>query len=72
MWEGNSGRAIEKLSDMFRGEVPDNVAGFIRSAAYEKLLHIAWLVNRLAKEGKRVMVYAKFRQSACRLQSSMG
>jgi superfamily II DNA or RNA helicase len=68
MWEGNSGRAIEKLNGMFRGEVPDEVTGFIRAAAYDKLLHVAWLVNHLAKEGKRVMVYAKFRQSAYRLQ----
>jgi tetratricopeptide (TPR) repeat protein len=62
-WEGNSGRAIEKL-----GNIPDDVAGFIRAAAYDKLYHVAWLVKRLAKEGKRVMVYAKFRQSANRLQ----
>jgi ERCC4-related helicase len=57
---------------MFRGEVPDEVTGFIRAAAYDKLLHVAWLVKRLAKEGKRVMVYAKFRQSAHRLQGFMG
>jgi hypothetical protein len=63
MWEGNSGRAVEKL-----GNVSGEVAGFIRAAAYVKLLHVAWLVKRLANEGKRVMVYAKFRQSAHRLQ----
>jgi ferritin len=51
---------------------PDEVAGFIRAAAYDKLLHVAWLVNHLAKEGKRVMVYAKFRQSTYRLQGFMG
>jgi hypothetical protein len=71
-WEGNSGRAIEKLSGMFRGEVPDEVSGFIRAAAYDKLLYVAWLIKRLANEGKRVMVYAKFRQSARRLQGFMG
>jgi hypothetical protein len=58
MWEGNSRRAVEKL-----GNVPGEVAGFIRAAAYDKLYHVAWLVKRLANEGKRVMVYAKFRQS---------
>jgi hypothetical protein len=62
-WEGNSRRAVEKL-----GNVPNEVAGFIRAAAYDKLYHAAWLVKRLANEGKRVMVYAKFRQSAHRLQ----
>jgi ERCC4-related helicase len=62
-WEGNSRRAVEKL-----GNVPDEVAGFIKAAAYDKLYHVAWLVKRLANEGKRVMVYAKFRQSAHRLQ----
>jgi ERCC4-related helicase len=62
-WEGNSRRTVEKL-----GNVPDEVAGFIRAAAYVKLLHVAWLVKRLANESKRVMVYAKFRQSAHRLQ----
>jgi superfamily II DNA or RNA helicase len=67
-WEGNSGRAVEKLNGMFRGEVPDEVTGFIRAAAYDKLLHVAWLVKRLANEGKRVMVYAKFKQSVHRLQ----
>jgi hypothetical protein len=51
MWEGNSRRAVEKL-----GNVPGEVAGFIRAAAYVKLLHVAWLVKRLASEGKRVMV----------------
>jgi superfamily II DNA or RNA helicase len=62
-WEGNSRWAVEKL-----GNIPDEVAGFIRAAAYDKLYHVAWLVKRLASEGKRVMVYAKFRQSAHRLQ----
>jgi hypothetical protein len=66
-WEGNSRRAVEKL-----GNVPDEVAGFIRAAAYDKSYHVAWLVKRLASEGKRVMVYAKFRQSAHRLQGFMG
>jgi hypothetical protein len=51
MWEGNSRRAVEKL-----GNVSGEVAGFIRAAAYVKLLHLAWLVRRLASEGKRVMV----------------
>jgi len=37
---------------MFRREVPDEVTGFIRAAAYDKLLHVAWLVNHLAKEGR--------------------
>jgi superfamily II DNA or RNA helicase len=67
-WEGNSGRAIERLSRIFREGVPNNMVGLIRGAAYDKLLHVAWLVNRLAREGKKVMVYAKFRQSAHRLQ----
>jgi len=51
-WEGNSRRAVEKLNGMFRREVPDEVTGFIRAAAYDKLLHVAWLVNHLAKEGR--------------------
>jgi superfamily II DNA or RNA helicase len=63
MWEGNSRRAVDKL-----GNVPGEVAGFIKAATYDKLYHVAWLVKRLANEGKRVMVYAKFRQSAYRLQ----
>jgi hypothetical protein len=51
-WEGNSRRAIEKLNGMFRGEVRDEVSGFIRAAAYDKLLYVAWLVNHPAKEGR--------------------
>jgi len=68
MWEGNYGRAVEWLEYIFRGEVPEDLVNITIATAYDKLLHVAWLVNHLAREGKKVMVYAKFRQSARRLQ----
>ncbi len=68
-WEGNYGRAIKSLENIFGGEVPEDMIDLITGTAYDKLLHVAWLVNYLAREGKKVMIYAKFRQSAHRLRN---
>jgi len=76
VWEGVYGRAIKKLTKNMEKLCGDEAAYkelelLIRNAVLEKRFTVANIVNYFVKQGKKVMVYAKFRLSALALQKTL-